>query len=172
MSVDRQVQQNTEAIQKLINDAVTINKLPDILGALQTDDYFMVHSIATNQAVKVPYGALLGLVDLLFKESRVYAERKDIDVSGAYDLDWNDNTVERLTLTADSNFVDKNKLTGIISKIKTVWVTGAFALAYPSYYPTPRGDSYDGSKWNRITIDCIDGTNGSEMYDVIIENIG
>ena len=172
MSLETKVSNNAIAIQAIIDKAVEIIQLPDPITPIEADDVIAIYNKATGTTVKITYGSLLGLQDLLFKESRVYAERKDIDVSGAYELDWNDNTVQRLTLIADSNFVDKNKLSGIISKIKTVWVTGAFTLAYPSYYPTPRGDSYDGSKWNRITIDCVDGTDGSEMYDVIIENIG
>jgi len=74
------------------------------------------------------------------------------NISGATNLDWN-FTVHKLTATAAVTFSDINLPAH--PKTITIYLTGAFPITVPSEWNLDLAD-YDGSVYNRITIDYVE----------------
>lgn len=74
------------------------------------------------------------------------------NISGATNLDWN-FTVHKLTATASVTFSDINLPAH--PKTITIYLTGAFPITVPSEWNLDLAD-YDGSVYNRITIDYVE----------------
>jgi len=74
------------------------------------------------------------------------------NISGATNLDWS-VTVHKLTATAAVTFSDTNLPTH--PKTITIYLTGAFAITAVTAWNLDLAD-YDGSVWNRITIDYVE----------------
>jgi len=74
------------------------------------------------------------------------------NISGATNLDWN-FTVHKLTATAAVTFSDINLPTH--PKTITIYLTGEFAITAVTAWDLDLTD-YDGSVWNRITIDYVE----------------
>jgi len=74
------------------------------------------------------------------------------NISGATNLDW-DFTVHKLTATAAVTFSDINLPTH--PKTITIYLTGEFAITAVTAWDLDLTD-YDGSVWNRITIDYVE----------------
>lgn len=74
------------------------------------------------------------------------------NISGATNLDW-DFTVHKLTATAAVTFSDTNLPTH--PKTITIYLTGEFAITAVTAWDLDLTD-YDGSVWNRITIDYVE----------------
>ncbi len=74
------------------------------------------------------------------------------NISGATNLDWN-FTVHKLTATAAVTFSDINLPAH--PKTITIYLTGEFAITAVTAWDLDLTD-YDGSVWNRITIDYVE----------------
>jgi hypothetical protein len=154
--------------------------------SLAGNGYFLDEdNMASDSATKVPsqqsvkayvdahpgaVGSVNGFTGVVvIDEEDIKGTVRTANVATTASLDWNAYSVEKLTMTADTTFSDSNLPTGANTKIKTLWLTGAFTATFPTYY-TFRGDTYDGAVWNKITIDCVVGTTSSEFVDAILEN--
>ena len=98
------------------------------------------------------------------KEHEINGIRVTANVTGTYAIDWNAGSVFVLTMTANTTFSFSNLPTGVNSRIITVIITGAFVPTFPLIAtPKPATDVYNGAKLNEYTINCVNGTDASEM---------
>jgi hypothetical protein len=156
-----------------VTDAINVAAAGATMDAdtsLAGNGYFLDEdNMASDSATKVPsQQSVKAYVDGKDEED-IKGTVRTANVTTTDSLDWNTYAVHKLTMTADTTFSDSNLPTGANTKIKTLWLTGAFTATFPAYY-TFRGDTYDGAVWNKITIDCVVGTTSSEFVDVILEN--
>lgn len=106
------------------------------------------------------------------KEQNIIGSRVDATVSGAYDIDLNNGSVFKLTMTGNTVFSFSNLPTGTDVKAFTVILTGDFVPTLPAYCElTPSSDTYDGTVRNRLIFDVIEGTTSSEDVIVTQENL-
>jgi hypothetical protein len=78
-------------------------------------------------------------------------------VTGTYNLDFSKDTFE-LILTGNTTFSVSNLPTGT-TKVISVYVTGNYAITYPSGFTTRILGAYDGTKNNQIIIEYRGTTN-------------
>ena len=97
-------------------------------------------------------------------EENVIATLDVANVSGNVTLNFSKSTEWKYTMTGNTTFLFSNLPTQG-TQLRTLWLKGAFAFTLPAG-TTIRGDAYDGSKWNKITIHYVE----SNFIDVILEN--
>lgn len=62
MSLQNQVQQNTVAIQQLIDNAKDLSQIPSFSGVLVEQDLMLFHIDATGSSVSMTYGDFLNIL--------------------------------------------------------------------------------------------------------------
>lgn len=89
-----------------------------------------------------------------------------VDLTGT-ELDWKSVKEYVKTLTENATFTDVNLPTGTETGLLILHLTGDFAVTFPSYWQH-KGGEYDGSKWNMIVADCLNGNAGDEKVNFTI----
>lgn len=89
----------------------------------------------------------------VFEENVIGTLNVNNNVSGDVVLDWKNNTEWKYTLVGVTDFTSINLPTNG-TQLRTIWLTGEFAHTFPGGV-TFRGDNYDGTKWNKITIHYV-----------------
>lgn len=100
----------------------------------------------------------------IFEENVIASLVVNNSISGNVTLNWQKNTEWKYTMTGNTTFSFSGLPTGG-TQLRTVWLKGAFTFNFPVEV-TFRGDTYDGAKWNKITIHYVE----SNFIDAIIEN--
>jgi uncharacterized membrane protein len=88
-----------------------------------------------------------------------------------YTIDWNTASVFDLTMLADTTFSFSNLPTGTDTKIITIYLTGNYTPTFPTEATEESGDPYNGTINNRVTIDCVNGNQGTEKIFFHIKNL-
>ena len=83
------------------------------------------------------------------------------------ELDWSRAVEYVKTLTQNETLTDINLPTGTETGFLIIHLTGDFALTLPDYWQH-KGGIYDGTKWNMILADCLNGNSGSEKVNYTI----
>jgi hypothetical protein len=108
----------------------------------------------------------------LLREEGIVGTRVTDSVNGTYNIDWNAGSVFIITMTADTTFSDINFPTGTDTKVITLELAGNFTPTFPSYWEArPSNDAFDGTVRNEITVNCKNGTSGSENVTFGLENL-
>ena len=92
--------------------------------------------------------------DEVFEENVIGTLNVNNNVSGNVVLNWKNNTEWKYTLVGVTEFTSSNLPTNG-TQLRTIWLTGEFAYTFPGGV-TFRGDDYDGTKWNKITIHYVE----------------
>lgn len=106
-------------------------------------------------------------------EEKIQGTLTETSATGAEDIDWTANILERFTLTVPVTFADANFPAIGFTKVKDLMITGEHAIAWPATYTkSPKSDNYDGTKWNMVTLK-ITRNNGVDPVEVyyFIENM-
>ena len=100
----------------------------------------------------------------IFEENVIATLTVSNNVNGDIILNWQQNTEWKFNLTSDATFTFTDfPTTG--TQLRTMWLTGEHTATFPASI-TFRGDTYDGTKWNKITIHYVE----ANFIDGIIEN--
>lgn len=86
------------------------------------------------------------------------------------DLDWDAYSGFILTMTGATTFSDVDLPATPNETQISILMTGDFAATFPAYYKF-RGDTYDGTVWNYLAIECKDNTGASEQVVCLITNL-
>jgi hypothetical protein len=105
------------------------------------------------------------------KEEEITGTRLTTNVLSTYTIDWNTASVFDLTMLADTTFSFSNLPTGTDTKIITIYLTGNYTPTFPTEATEESGDTYDGTINNRVTIDCVNGNQGTEKIFFHIKNL-
>jgi hypothetical protein len=105
------------------------------------------------------------------QEQDIKGTRLTANVSGTYTIDVSTASVFDLTMTADTTFSFSNLPTGTDTLIFTIYLTGDFNYTFPTEATEESGDTYDGTINNRVTIDCVNGNQGTEKIFFHIKNL-
>ena len=98
--------------------------------------------------------------------TREFTEVLRKDLTGT-EIDWKFTTEYVKEITADTTFTDINLPLGGKTEIMVLHLKGDFVIEFPSYWNL-KGGEYDGSKWNMIIADCLNGNSGNEIVNYII----
>ena len=115
---------------------------------------------------------------VLVDESVGLAEVEDIfkkvltnaTVTTTQTLDWDAYSGFIFTMTGATTFSDSNLPATPNETQITILMTGDFAATFPAYYKFG-GDTYDGTAWNLLAIECKDNTGAAEQVVCIISNL-
>jgi hypothetical protein len=106
------------------------------------------------------------------KEHEIIGEKITASISGAYNLDYNAASQWDLTLIGAATLQDLNLPTGTGTKVISLYITGDFSLALPTYWdPLPGNDEYAGTLTNRLMVEIRNGNPGSEKATYLLENL-
>jgi hypothetical protein len=123
----------------------------NVQSALQELDTEKQKVLTSGTNIKTVSGtSLLGSGDLVSLVT-------NSTVTGTYNLDFSKDTFE-LILTGNTTFSVSNLPTGT-TKVISVYVTGNYAITYPSGFTTRILGAYDGTKNNQIIIEYRGTTN-------------
>jgi hypothetical protein len=76
----------------------------------------------------------------------------DTNVTGTFDIDYINDTWD-LILTGNTTFTESNLPIAGITKVLSLYVTGDFALTYPSNWTNSILGTYDGTVLNQIIVE-------------------
>ncbi len=85
-------------------------------------------------------------------------------------LDWNAYSGFILTMDEACTFSDSNLPVSPDEDQITILMTGDFAATLPTYWKVG-GDTYDGTVWNLLAVECKDNTGAAEQVVCIITNL-
>lgn len=116
------------------------------------------------------YLVSLNSVDLASLKDRFKKVLTDTTVTTTQTLDWDAYSGFIFTMTGATTFNDSNLPESPNEDQITILMTGDFAATLPTYWKIG-GDTYDGTGWNLLAIECKDNTGSSEQVICIISNL-
>ena len=85
-------------------------------------------------------------------------------------LDWDAYSGFIMTMDQACTFSDSNLPSSPDEDQITIMLTGDFAATLPTYWNVG-GDTYDGTIWNLLAVECKDDTGAAEQVVCIIINL-
>lgn len=145
---------NEQPVKVLLNPNVQVSALkasyPAAKTPLDDDDKFVVRQDNDWREVER-------------KELKEIVHR--VELTGR--LDWSKPVEYRKILLRDEFFTDINLPTGTETRLIVIHMKGNHNFAVPDYWHL-KGGEYDGTKWNMIVADCVNGNPGEEWVNYII----
>jgi hypothetical protein len=142
--------QDVTDIGSISTNAITIPSLnlgtTGNLGVISTEAL----TAGRSYTIKNEDGTFAFLTDIPDTKSILVT---DTNVSTTYDFDWSNDTWE-LIVTAITTFSESNlPTTGVNTKVITIYMTGDFAITWPTGWDENKIGSYDGTVLNQIVIE-------------------
>jgi len=124
-------------------------------------------TIQTKRPLKTVNGSSLegsGNVDITGSADAVIA---DLVVTATKTIDWSSGETFNFVVTGSTVFSDSGLPSLGFSKVITLYMTGDFAVTFPSGWDTNKTGTYDGTVLNTITIEYVNTTTPFHKVTIV-----